>query len=277
MAEKKIAEKKIALISDSTGDLGERFVFALTTQLPSEKLAIVKFNFVTDMDELTYVFKKIHAGGYYLIFHTVLSEELKNGIETMSREKKIPAFDLTGPPTDFLIKHLKVKPSWDVKSLHKINETYDKRINAMEFTTNHDDGLGLGNLKGAEIILIGPSRTSKTPTSIFLAIKGFRVANIPIVQSVDVGDTLSDLAGDQRVFGFTIKPEKLQEVRNKRIPELGITPPGYTDLEIIYQEVEWAEKMYRKYKWQTVDITDRAIEETAALIERMIRKYRLIG
>jgi len=263
--------KTIYLISDSTGELGERFTNALITQFPNDPISLVKFNFVEDEAGAADVIAKMHDGGSVL-FHTVLSKKLKKLIEKKSKEKEIPAFDLTGPPTDFLIRHLKTKPDWNAKAIHPIDDEYLRRVAAIEFTNNHDDGAGFSNVNQADIILIGPSRTSKTPTSIYLAIKGYRVANLPITPQVNMMADLERLKGDRRVIGFKISPEKLLEVRMKRKREWGEIPGDYVDLEAIHREVDWAKGIYRKLGWKVIDITDRAIEETAALILKKMKE-----
>ena len=265
--------KIIYLISDSTGELGERFTNALTTQFPNNKIVLKKFNFIESEAELQKAFSKISDHGS-ILFHTVVSKKLKEKIEAFGKKKNVPAFDLTGPPTDFMVKYLDVRPVWNIQSIHRIDEAYNKRIDAIEFTINHDDGAGGSTLKQADVILVGPSRTSKTPTSIYLAIKGTRVANVPIVPVVGVPEDLTRLKDDPRVVGFAIAPAKLQEMRLKRVAELGSNPKGYADLHEITKEMNWARKVYEKYGWEVIDITGRAIEETAALIMKKIRTTR---
>ena len=267
-------QKTIYLLSDSTGELSERFTNALVTQFPKDKISLKQFTFVQDKHDVNKIFEKIQADKNSVLFHTTISKPLKKEIERSSRLKKIPAFDLTGPPTEFMIKHLKAEPVWDIQTIHRIDEAYNKRIDAIEFTINHDDGTGGATLKRADVILVGPSRTSKTPTSIYLAIKGYRAANIPIVPIVGVPEDLVILKNDPRVIGFVIVPVKLQEVRLKRAAELGSNPQGYTDLQEIVKEMSWARKVYEKYGWETIDITGRAIEETAALIMKKIKKEK---
>ncbi len=271
MAKTEAKPKNIYLISDSTGELGERFTNALITQFPNDPISLTKFNFVEDEAGVAKALGEMHNHNSVL-FHTVVSRELKNSIEKKAKKKKIPVFDLTGPPTDFLIQHLKTKPDWNAKAIHPIDDEYLRRVAAIEFTNNHDDGAGFGNLKQADIILVGPSRTSKTPTSIYLATKGFKVANIPIAPQVDMTAEFERLKGDRRVIGFTITPEKLMEVRIKRKREWDEVPGSYVDLEAIHQEIKWARGIYRKFEWQVIDISDRAIEETAALILKKMKE-----
>lgn len=271
MAKAAAKPKNIYLISDSTGELGERFTNALITQFPNDSISLTKFNFVEDEAGIAKALGEMHNHNSVL-FHTVVSVELKNSIEEKAKKKKLPVFDLTGPPTDFLIRHLKTKPDWNAKAIHPIDDEYLRRVAAIEFTNNHDDGAGFSNLDQADIILIGPSRTSKTPTSIYLATKGFKVANIPITPQVNMMDDFEKIKGDRRVIGFSIMPEKLVEVRLKRKREWGEVPGGYVDLETIHQEIKWAKGIYRKFEWRVIDITDRAIEETAALILKKLKE-----
>lgn len=263
--------KKIYLISDSTGELGDRFTNALLTQFPNDKIPFRKFNFVTDSKAAKKAFAKISPGGSVL-FHTVIDKKLKKTIQLLGKSRGVPTFDLTGPPTEFLVKHLHARPVWDVSVIHRIDEQYDRRIEAIEFAIGHDDGAGTQDLKNADAILIGPSRSSKTPTSMYLATKGYRIANIPLVREIDQHEKLEPLKRDPRVTALLITPQKLCEVRLKRAAELGLVPKLYTDLQEIQREIIWIKRLYEKYQWKTLDVTDRAIEETAALIIKGIQE-----
>ena len=267
----KESPKKIYLISDSTGELGNRFTNALMTQFPHDRIQFRKFNFVTDASDARKIFKKI-TPERSVLFHTIIDRKLKKTIQDLSRKKDMKAFDLTGPPTDFLIKNLNVKPEWNVTAIHSIDEDYQQRIEAIEYTIEHDDGAGSRDLKKADVVLVGPSRSSKTPTSIYLATKGVKVANIPLIRELGEPEKLTFLENPARVFAFVLSAEKLREVRLKRTSELGADPPGYTDLREIRKELIWVRRLYDKHRWQTIDVTDRAIEETAALIMKRLRK-----
>lgn len=265
--------KKIYLISDSTGELAERFTNAIISQFPEDRIVVDKYSFVRDAAEAERLIGHFEAKGA-ILFHTVLSPDLKRDITRLSASRRIPSYDLTGTATDFVVQHLKAKPEWNVSQVHRIDESYDRRIDAIEFAINHDDGAGQSNVKRADVILVGPSRSSKTPTSMYLAVKGVRAANIPLVMEIDQSDKLEPLRGDKRVVGFVIAPAKLREMRLKRASELGTDPPGYTELDRIRKEVSAALRVYQRYEWRTIDVTDRAIEETAAMILRMIQKTR---
>ncbi len=262
--------RKVYLISDSTGELAERFTNAIVSQFPNDSITLKKFNFVERVDEAEKIILKLSKKDGVL-FHTVMSKDLKAAIERLSRKKGLPSFDLTGPPADFMVKHLQVKPVWDVKTIHRINEAYERRIDAIEFTTAHDDGTGRSTWSDADVILVGPSRTSKTPTSIYLAMKGYRVANIAIFRSMTFIEDLETLKGDRRVIGFLIDIATLRDIRLRRASELGTVPRGYTEADEIEKEIRTAKKIYQQFQWKILDVTDRAIEETAALIIRQTK------
>ena len=263
--------KKIYLISDYTGELADRFTNALLRQFPDDRITVKRFNFVADTQAAHDIISALSPKDSVL-FHTVLAKELKKAIASRSKEKGIPAFDLTGPPTDFMRRHLKTTPSWDAATIYRVNRDYDQRIGAIEFTMGHDDGTGGFNFNQADVILVGPSRSSKTPTSVYLATKGCRVANVPLIPEIGVSEALAKLKGDRRVIGFVISPKKLYEIRLNRMAELGTKGGHYTDLEAIRKETKWVAALYHKYRWKTIDVTERAIEETAALILKQISK-----
>lgn len=262
--------KKIYLISDSTGELGDRFTNALLTQFPKDKIQFKKFNFVTDAEDARKCLAKITIGESVL-FHTVIDRKLKRSIEALGKKRGVPTFDLTGPPTDFLITNLKARPVWNVSVVHQMDEKYNRRVEAIEYAIEHDDGAGNEHFKGADAVLVGPSRSSKTPTSMYLATKGYNIANIPLIRELGEPAALASLSGDKRVIGFVITPEKLCQMRIKRTHELGTVPKAYTDLPEIRKELIWVRRLYEKYRWKTIDVTDRAIEETAALIMKHIQ------
>lgn len=265
--------KHVCLISDSTGELGERFVNALVTQFPNERITLRKHMFVDSEDVVRRVLEKIPSGAPAIVFHTVIPKELKACIDTQSRARGIPAFDLTGPAADFIATHFKATPVWNVTTLHRVNEDYEKRIQAIEYTLEHDDGAGESTLKKADVILLGPSRVSKTPTCVYLAMKGYSAANIPLIQDLGEPAVLARLKQDHRVIGLYLDPTTLADVRYKRTAELGTNPEGYTELRRVGREIAWVRQLYDRYGWKTIDTTHRAIEETAAMVMRLVRKY----
>jgi regulator of PEP synthase PpsR (kinase-PPPase family) len=265
---KRGGQKKIYLISDSTGELGERFTNAILSQFPNDDIVLEKFSFVSGIDEVKAIFPRTLKNS--VLFHTVLSGELKRAIRKMAGERGVPAFDLTGPPADFVVRHLKATPVWDAHAIHRLDADYNKRINAIEFAIAHDDGAGEATFGKADVILVGPSRSSKTPVSMYLAVKGVRVANIPLIPEIGIPARLAQLKDGGRVFCFLIRPDKLFEIRRKRVPDLGTDAGAYSTLSGIRKELRWVESACRTHRWRTIDVTDRAIEETAVLILKQL-------
>ncbi len=263
--------KHVYLISDSTGELGERFINALMSQFPKGMFVFKKFNFVANENILEKIFEQMESQNS-ILFHTVMSKSLKQKITLLSTHKKIHEFDLTGPPTDFIARFLNVIPLENVSALHRMDDAYGKRIDAIEYTMDHDDGAKTAHLEKADIVLLGPSRSSKTPTSVYLAVKGYCVANVPLIHTMDIHEGVKALKGNPKVIGFVIKPEKLCEMRMKRVSELNMGATAYTDIEEVRKEVLWCRRLYQAYEWKTIDVTGRAIEETATLIIKHIHE-----
>lgn len=261
--------KLIALISDSTGNLGERMILALASQYPKKSFRYRVYSFVRENNDLSAIFNTM-APATTIVFHTVLRTELKNYIDQECSKRKIPQLDLTGPAMTFLEKTSGIKPSYKPDRLHELDSTYEKRISALTYTVEHDDGLGLNTLAEADIVLLGVSRTSKTPTSIFLANQGFMVANIPLVKGFDITSKKSILK-TLKVVGLVIDPRKLQDIRLKRADAENIPGQNYIDLRSIHDELRAARSLYDELKCPIIDVSNRAIEETAALILKELR------
>ena len=172
-------------------------------------------------------------------------------------------------------KLLNQKASHQPSGQHVLNEEYYKRIEAIQFTMNHDDGNLIKEIKKSDIILLGVSRTSKTPTSIYLANKGFKTSNIPLVNENSLPKSLKDNPKISCVVGLNTEPERLVEIRKNRMNSLKETEnKSYTNLEEIKKEVEEAKNTFRKYKWPMIDVTRKSVEETAASIIKIYEIYK---
>ncbi len=256
--------RTIALISDSTGNLGEYFVRALMSQFPQENFDLRVFSFIEDKQELGLICDQL-AMLEPVIFHTTLSRSIKKTIRNMAKARGWHDYDLTGGGMRFLERscHLKARPN--LKALHKLNQEYDRRIAAINFTVEHDDGLSLKTLQEADIVLMGVSRTSKTPTGIYLANKGYKVANIPIVNGSTFQERIKQYP-HLRLVGLTIKPDKLLQVRQRRALQENIPISDYLDPFHIEQELKIAQRLFAELGCPVIDVTHHAIEETAALV-----------
>ena len=187
------------------------------------------------------------------------------GIE--SNKVKIPCYSVLGDLILSFSKLLNQEASHIPSGQHVLNEEYYDRIEALQFTMNHDDGNLINDLDKADIILLGVSRTSKTPTSIYLANKGLRISNIPLVNKNSIPELLKKKPKISCVVGLTTEPERLLDIRKNRMNTLAETNnTNYTNLETITKEVDEAKETFKKYKWPIIDITRKSVEETAASV-----------
>ncbi len=256
--------RTIALLSDSTGNLGEYFVRALISQFPPNSFDLRVFSFIKDKSEVEHIFQKLESQTP-VIFHTTLFSEMKKKIRAMAKSRGWPEYDLTGGAMKFLEKTTHQKAFSDLHAVHELNQEYERRITAINFTVEHDDGLSGSTLAEADIALAGVSRTSKTPTSIFLANKGYKVANIPII----LGSTLHEKIKKYpllRVVGLTINADRLQEIRKRRMEQTHIFESDYFAAEAIDEELKIARLFFAEIGCPVIDVTHHAVEETAALV-----------
>ena len=192
-----------------------------------------------------------------------------------SQDKKIPCFGVLGDLILSFSKLLNQKASHEPSGQYALNEEYYKRIAAIQFTMNHDDGNLVKELNKSDIILLGVSRTSKTPTSIYLANKGFKTSNIPLVNENSIPKILKENPKISCVVGLNTEPERLVDLRKNRMSSLReTTNKTYTDLDKIKREVEEAKKTFKKYKWPTIDVTRKSVEETAASVIKIYEIYK---
>ena len=189
-------------------------------------------------------------------------------------KKKIPCFGVLGSLILSFSKLFNQKASHEPSGQHVLNEEYYNRIEAIQFTMNHDDGNLLSDVEKSDIILLGVSRTSKTPTSIYLANKGYKTANIPLVNKNSIPETIKKNPQKFCIVGLTTEAERLADIRKNRMNSLKEkSNKNYTDLEKIKKEVEEAKSTFKKYKWPTIDITRKSVEETAASIIKIHEIY----
>ncbi len=261
----------VFIISDGTGETASTMIRAALVQYPDLDINIVRCKNVRTEDHIVSLLDEVFQKKG-IIVHTMVSSQMRKVIYEKAVEKAIPVVDLMGPLLTSLDSYL----GGDDKThqaglLRNTDERYFKRIEAIEFTVKHDDGKTVADLDQADIVLVGISRTSKTPMSIFLSHKGWKVANIPLVMGTPLPEALFKI--DQRkIVGLTIDPDSLIRIRRKRLEKFGQDPGGdYATLGHIMQEIEYAANLFKKNKrWPVFDVTDRALEETAAEIIRIV-------
>lgn len=261
----------VYIVSDGTGETASMMVKAAVVQYRDKPISIVKSRNVRTVEQLESLLDEV-AGRNGLIVHTLASESMRRRLAELAEQKKLMHIDLLGPLLGGLSHYLgDTKATGQAGLLRAVDETYFKRIEAIEFTVKHDDGKSLSGLKDADIILVGISRTSKTPMSIFLSHKGWKVANVPLVLNQPVPKELIE-ADQRKVVGLIIDADSLQRIRKKRLEKFGQDPGGeYASMGHIMKEIDFALDLYKKNKrWPVFNVTDRALEETASEIVRFV-------
>jgi regulator of PEP synthase PpsR (kinase-PPPase family) len=260
--------RTVYVLSDSTGNLARHMLTAFLTQFPPDALKVIARTFVDTPRKVDDVFAEIAAASG-IIFHAVVSESVKRAIVSCAERLRLPACDLTGEFVSFLSMHSGLEPTHDAHRLHHMDNAYDRRIMAIEFALDHDDGQGLESLHEADIVLVGVSRTSKTPTTVYLAQQGFKAGNVALAIEVDPPRELLMLDAT-RVIGMTIQPHELADIRARRGEQWRLGKSIYNELDHVEREIRWSRDLFRRQGWQILDVTHQAIEETAARIVSLL-------
>ena len=258
---------EIYLISDSTGETLDRIFLALKAQFNNIQYKVHQYSFTRTENQISKIIDISKKKKNSIILYTIVDTKLAKFLTSISEKEKIPCFGVLGDLILSFSKLLNQKASHVPSGQHALNEEYYKRIEAIQFTMNHDDGNLIDDIKKSDIILLGVSRTSKTPTSIYLANRGFKTSNIPLVNQDSLPIMLKKNPKLTCVIGLTTEPERLADIRRNRmntLKEKDIT--SYTDFEKISKEVVEAKKIFKKYNWPTVDVTRKSVEETAASV-----------
>ena len=265
---------QIYLISDSTGETLERIFLALKAQFKNIEYRIHSYSFTRTENQILKILEDAKEKDNPIILYTIVDNNLAKYLANTSDNKKIPCFGVLGNLILNFSKILNQKASHEPSGQHILNEEYYDRIEAIQFTMNHDDGNLVGEIDKSDIILVGVSRTSKTPTSIYLANKGFKTSNIPLVNENSLPKKLKEDPHFTCVIGLSTEPERLADLRKNRMNSLKENQSThYTSLENIRAEVLNAKKTFKKYKWPVVDVTRKSVEETAASIIKIHEIY----
>ena len=265
---------QIYLISDSTGETLDRIFLAIKAQFQNINYKIHTFSFTRTENQIKKILSSAKKNSNPIILYSIVDSNLAKYLANASSDKNIPCFGVLGDLILSFSKLLNQKASHQPSGQHIMNEEYYKRIAAIQFTMNHDDGNLVKEINKSDIILLGVSRTSKTPTSIYLANKGFKTSNIPLVNENSVPKTLKENPKIACVVGLSTEPERLVDLRKNRMTSLKETENiQYTDLENIKKEVLEAKKTFQKYKWPLIDVTRKSVEETAASIIKIHEIY----
>ncbi len=265
---------QIYLISDSTGETLDRIFLALKAQFLNIQYKVHSYSFTRTENQILKILEDAEKDLNSIILYTIVDNNLAKYLAKVSEEKKIPCFGVLGNLILNFSKILNQKATHEPSGQHILNEEYYDRIEAIQFTMNHDDGNLLSEIDKSDIILVGVSRTSKTPTSIYLANKGFKTSNIPLVNENSIPEKLKQNPQMRCVVGLSTEPERLADLRKNRMNSLKETENvKYTDLENIRKEVLDAKKTFQKYRWPLIDVTRKSVEETAASIIKIHEIY----
>ncbi|WP_440908533.1 pyruvate, water dikinase regulatory protein [Candidatus Pelagibacter sp.] len=265
---------QIYLISDSTGETLDRIFLALKAQFLNIEYKVHSYSFTRTENQILKILEDAKKNENSIILYTIVDNNLAKYLANASEDKNIPCFGVLGNLILNFSKILNQKATHEPSGQHILNEEYYDRIEAIQFTMNHDDGNLINEVNKSDIILVGVSRTSKTPTSIYLANKGFKTSNIPLVNENSLPESLKKNPQMTCVVGLSTEPERLADLRKNRMNSLKETENiQYTDLETIKREVLEAKKTFQKYKWPLIDVTRKSVEETAASIIKIHEIY----
>ena len=257
----------IYLVSDSTGETLDRIFLALKAQFTKVEYKAHQFSFTRTENQVLKLIEICRKKKNCIILYTIVDTKLAKFLASQSLKEKIPCFSVLGDLILSFSKLLNQEATHIPSGQHALDEDYYNRIEAIQFTMNHDDGKQTNDLNKSDIILLGVSRTSKTPTSIYLANRGFKTSNIPLVNQDSLPNILKNNPKLTCIIGLTTEPERLLDIRRNRMSSLKEKENiNYTDFEKISKEVEEAKKIFKKYNWPTVDVTRKSVEETAASI-----------
>jgi regulator of PEP synthase PpsR (kinase-PPPase family) len=267
---------KVIIISDGTGETATHIVRAIMTQFTghNNEVFFTRYKNVRTIERLDFIFQEA-AIHHDLIVYTMVTEEMRAAIQDLTMKHGVKAIDVLGTALKEFSMFFNQVPSQRPGLLHAVDDNYFKRVAAMEFTLNHDDGKNLDTLEAADVILVGVSRTSKTPLSVYLSQHGLKVVNIPLIPGTMLSEHLFTV--DQRkIFALTIDADALIEIRKNRVQKLDHSNMNgggeYAKAENVHSEIEWANNLFKENKrWPVFNVTNKAIEETAAEILRLIK------
>ena len=259
------------ILSDSIGETGEQVARAAVSQFTPNRYEIRRFPYITSEDQIKEVFDEA-VNEKSIIVYTIVIEKLRDYVIQLSKKYNIPAIDLMSPALEALQQVLGYEPKRESGLIRRLDEKYFRKVEAVEFAVKYDDGKDARGIKKADIVLIGVSRTSKTPLSMYLAHKHYKVANVPLVPEVPVPNELFE-KDNRRIFGLIANPFKLDEIRQERLKSLGLNGnANYASIERINYELEYSKKIMEKLNCVVIDVSNKAVEETAGIVIDHMKK-----
>nr|WP_245750822.1 pyruvate, water dikinase regulatory protein [Halanaerobium salsuginis] len=255
----------VYVLSDSVGDTAEQVARATAEQYKNTDYEIKKYPYVESKNKVDDILQGIDSQAVIVVY-TIVNEELASYLKLNCQQRKIPYIDIMEPCLNTFTDFLNRQPARESGVIRKLDEDYFKRVEAVEFAVKYDDGKDPRGILKADIVLIGVSRSSKTPLSMYLAHKNYKVVNIPLVKGAKVPEQLFEVSR-RKIIGLMIDPSDLIEIRRERIRVLGLdSSVDYVSIEKIMEELEYAEKLMRRIGCPVIDMTKKAVEEAANLV-----------
>jgi len=262
---------KVYQVSDSTGETLDRIFLAIKAQFSNFDCKTIHYSFTRTNNQIEKIISKSKTEKDVIILYTIVDKNLAKYIVNETKKNNIPCFEVLGSLITDFSKLLKQEASRRPSGQHILDDEYYKRIEAVQFTMSHDDGKKISDLDNSDVILVGISRTSKTPTSIYLANRGYKVANIPLVPDKDMPTQLIESSKKTCVVGLVCDALRLLDVRRNRIQSMHEDRPvDYTSEKKILNELEKSKQLFKKYNWPIIDVTRKSVEETAASIIKIL-------
>jgi [pyruvate, water dikinase]-phosphate phosphotransferase / [pyruvate, water dikinase] kinase len=265
------APVELHIVSDSTGETAVRLVHALEAQFPDQPFEEIRHPRVESVDDLQRVAARAR-GRPAVVIYTIVKPELRDAMRALCRRARVHYCDLLGHPIEAVARVSGVAARMTPGARAPLDAGYFRRIEAIEFAVRYDDGMG-GGLEEADIVLVGVSRTSKTPLAMYLGYQGYKTANVPVVRGIEPPPALFTVE-QAKIVGLTIDAERLADIRRVRVRAMGSPKRSYADLVEIYEELEQAAAVHRRLGCPVLDVSDLSIEETAQRVIRTVEQRR---
>jgi regulator of PEP synthase PpsR (kinase-PPPase family) len=257
---------QIYLISDSTGETLDRIFLAIKAQFLF-KCKTFHLSFTRTENQINNILSKCESEKNVIFLYTIVNNNIAKYLREECKKKNITSFEVLGNLINDFSKILNQKASREPSGQHALDDEYYKRIEAVQFTMSHDDGKKTSDIEQSDIVLVGVSRTSKTPTSIYLANRGYKTTNIALIPGRDFAEQIVEKTKNNCVVGLICDPRRLYDVRKNRVHSMHEDRAGdYTDGEKITIELEKSKLLFKKYNWPIIDVTRKSVEETAASV-----------
>jgi len=258
-------------VSDSTGETLDRIFLAIKAQFSNFNCKAIHHSFTRTKNQVDNIIAKSKTEKDIIILYTIVDNNLAKYLTLEAKKNNIPCFEVLGTLISDFSKLLKQQANRKPSGQHVLDKEYYKRIEAVQFTISHDDGKVISDLENSDIVLVGVSRTSKTPTSIYLANRGYKVANIPIIPNKNIPIQVIEKYKKTCVVGLVCDAARLSDVRRNRVQSMHEDRPSdYINEEKILNELENSKKLFKKYNWPIIDVTRKSVEETAASIIKIL-------